>query len=140
MGLPRGFKHTEITKRKISEKLNERIFSKKHKENLSQSKTGSKHHNWKGGRIKVKNGRIKLWIPGHLYADASGYVFEHRLIMEKHLGRILLPNEVVHHINGIVWDNQIENLALFDDTAKHTSLHRKKQTEEQHKNKKRNNK
>lgn len=49
----------------------------------------------------------------------------HRYIMEQHLGRKLIVNEVVHHINGDILDNRIENLQLMTDNE-HKSLHSKR--------------
>lgn len=74
-------------------------------------KRGKDSPNWKGGKNIIK-GYIRVYAPEHPYATKSRYVMEHKLIMEKHLGRYLKPYEIIHHKNGVKTDNRIENLEL----------------------------
>ena len=53
------------------------------------------------------------WAPGHPRAGKGHYVFEHILVMERLLGRPMLPEESVHHRNGVRDDNQPQNLELW---------------------------
>jgi len=66
-------------------------------------------------KVRLKRGDqyyVLIRCPDHPNATKSGYVLEHRLIMEKHLGRYLTKDELVHHKNGVKYENDFPNLAL----------------------------
>lgn len=72
---------------------------------------GADHYNWKGGTYLHKQTGY-IYAPSHPYAQ-QGYVKQHRLVMERKLGRYLSPHEVAHHINGNKQDNRPENLEVM---------------------------
>ncbi len=79
--------------------------------------SGEKHWNWKSGYWIAKGGY-------KIYQSSVLNGAEHRLIVEKHIGRKLLSTEIVHHINRDTSDNRIENLMVCS-RAKHINIHRK---------------
>jgi endogenous inhibitor of DNA gyrase (YacG/DUF329 family) len=94
-----------------------RIFCSRRCANRNQIAKRLPHQqpHWKGGKTVASNGYVMIRVGRH-------YVGEHRLIMEKQIGRKLTHGEVVHHINGNKQDNRLENLILMQNAA-HTTQH-----------------
>lgn len=66
-----------------------------------------------GGRYYGKVGYVDTGGYRRLTDNGRRGVREHRVVMERILGRPLLPFENVHHKNGIRTDNRPENLELW---------------------------
>lgn len=70
----------------------------------------------------ARDGRIN--DRGYIIVEAPDgrHIYEHRLVMERHLGRLLRSDEHVHHVNEDRADNRLENLRLLSK-ADHVRLH-----------------
>lgn len=102
------------SRHRVSEYLQRHGVERSH---VDQS--GDQNPNWHGGRLIDKQGYILIHCPAHPNRDRHGYMREHRLVMEKHLGRYLTRKEVVHHIDDNPQNNVIENLKLYGSNGKH---------------------
>lgn len=89
------------------------------------SRQGEKNHQFVAGRRVGLNGYVKVTPPtGHSTAKPrpgrkATWIFEHRWVMEKKLGRPLLPTERVDHVDGLTLHNSPDNLRLFASNAEH---------------------
>ena len=89
------------------------------------AKDGQLNHQYHCGRRISQDGYVLVTAPqSHPYARkrknrAQKIILEHRLVMEKKLGRYLLPAEVVDHIDGLTLHNHPDNLRVFENNADH---------------------
>lgn len=82
------------------------------------ARRGEKSPTWKGGKTRSRKGYVVLRNDGDV-------IFEHRAVMEEHIGRKLTEDEVVYHINGDKTDNRLENLQLMT-RGEHSTMHNKR--------------
>ena len=95
-------------------------LSKKHRKRLSESHKGITKKEYKPISI---NGYLVIRNHTHPFRTKQNYILISHLVMEEKLGRYLKPEEVVHHINGIITDNRPKNLKLFPNIKAHRQHH-----------------
>lgn len=122
-GVPVGYKHSPEAIEKISIKNKGKTMRMESRHKISEAR--NKHfdgiHEW-GHRKIHENGYVLVYAPDHPAASKDGYVLEHRLVVERSIGRMLTPDEVVHHKDHNKSNNQLENLQLMT-THDHMSMH-----------------
>jgi len=128
MAPPKGFRWKQTPEAKEKIRL-AKLGSKHSPETLAKlrkaklGKKGSASNGFKRG-FTISNGYKLVLAFGHPHANNNGYVLEHHLVMEKHLGRFTKKGEIVHHIDGDKLNNSIDNLMLFPNQSSHIKHHK----------------
>jgi uncharacterized protein (DUF1330 family) len=126
-----GLKRSDEFREKMSHIASARHHTGEYKNKMRQSLlgkyTGEASSGWKGGRRKQGEGYWLIYSPEHPLRSKTKYVLEHRLIVEKYLGRFLAESDEVHHINKKKGDNRPENLMAFKTKLAHRQFERGKE-------------
>jgi len=81
------------------------------------------HHGTTAAR-RNENGEGTLHHTGYVYVKINGKRYaQHRLVVEKALGKPLPKGAVIHHLNGNKADNRPCNLVVCPNEAYHNLLH-----------------
>ena len=122
----KGKIYSDETKEKMRKAKLGIPLSEEHKRNLSVSLMGNKN-NWWGGFSKSGGGYIIFMPPNGCkfssMREKSGYIKLHRLVMAEYLQRPLREEEIVHHVNGDLNNNKIENLLFMKNQGRHVGYH-----------------
>lgn len=95
-GTPRRYVHGHhVRVRPVSEETRGKLrtAARRRREANPGQYRGANSNSWKGGRFVDSAGYVEVHCPEHSAANCRGYVYEHRLVMERLLGRVLLPND-----------------------------------------------
>ncbi len=81
------------------------------------------HNRYKNGKTKTSSGYTLILNHLHPFRNNNNYVREHRLVVEKMIGRYLTKKEIVHHL-GKKTDNRPHMLMAFINDFVHRKFHK----------------
>lgn len=120
-GLQSECKYCHGTRTELYIKRNSAKAKRIRQKSISKQKGGD-WMNYPLKKVYHTDKYMSVYCPVYPKTNSGGCVHYHRLLMARHLGRVLLQDELVHHIDGDKTNNVISNLEITTRT-KHTKHH-----------------